>query len=117
LSEPKPRKKGSGGKRPGAGRRPGPNVLAYGEVKAVKAAKLRLPEGADEESQQLAGRSLQRIVDVMEARVSHLHAGNVLKAATRLREEVCGPLTQKVDVSGAVNVRFEIDLGESPKGG
>lgn len=94
----RPRK--NGGKRPGAGRKPGtPNTLAYGEVKAIKSAKLRLPDGADEQSQLLAGRSLQRIVDVMEGRVSYLEAGAVLKAATRIREEVCGPLTQKQEIA------------------
>lgn len=97
-----PRKKGSGGKRDGAGRPEGSNnTLRYGEVKAIRAANLRLPEGADEESHELAGRALQRIADVMECRVSHLHAGNVLKAATRLREEVCGPVAQKLEHSGA----------------
>lgn len=95
LTKPK---SGRGGRRPGAGRPPGTrNALEYGEAKAVNACKLRLPKDATPEAEYLAQRSLQRIVDVMEGGVSHLESGAVLKAATRLREEVCGPLTQKFE--------------------
>ena len=95
----KPRGK-NGGRRPGAGRPKGStNALGYGEAKAVHACKLRLPKDATPEAEYLAQRALQRIVDVMEGGVSHLESGSVLKAATRLREEVCGSLTQKVEHS------------------
>ncbi len=89
-----------GGPRPGAGRKPGKNTLEYGEVKALAAFKLRIPEGASPELENLAGRALERIVAVMEEKVNSFQARNVLSAATRLREEACGPLTQKVQVSG-----------------
>ena len=86
-----------GGKRPGAGRPPGVvEVLGRGEVKAIRAARLRVPEGIHPAAEEMAQRALERIVDVMEERVHHTQAGGVLKAATRLREEACGPLLQKV---------------------
>lgn len=86
-----------GGKRPGAGRpRGSENTLELGEVKAIKAANLRLPKDAPEPIKLLANRALERIVEVLEQQVHYTDAGNVLKAATRLREEACGPLMQKL---------------------
>lgn len=89
----------SGGRRKGAGRRKGSeNTLDYGEVAAIAAAKLRAPPAdAPPEVHQLAARALQRITDVMEAKVWEKQARNVLAAATRIREEACGLLTQKVE--------------------
>lgn len=90
-----------GGRRLGAGRRQGaPNSLAYGEVKAICVANLRVPEGAAPEAAALADRAQQRLIDVMEEGVGAFQASHVLKAATRIREEICGPLAQKLDVSG-----------------
>lgn len=94
--------KAKGGKREGAGRTPGtPNTLKYGEVKAVKVARLRVPESASDAAAALADRALQRIIDVMEEDVGAFKAGMVLKAATRIREEVCGPVAQKLNIAGA----------------
>jgi hypothetical protein len=88
----------SGGKREGAGRTKGSkNTLDYGEVRAIGAAKLRVPESAEEGVKRLADRALERIVDVLEERVWEGQARNVMAAATRIREETCGPLTQKVE--------------------
>lgn len=93
-------KKPPGGARPGAGRKPGAtNALPYGAIKAVRAVNLRVPEGAPPEVAELANRALQRVVDVMEGRVK-VDSGGVLKAATLLREEVCGPVAQKLSVGG-----------------
>lgn len=89
-----------GGVREGAGRKEGTkNTLGYGEVKATKAAKLRVPEALDEDSKRLAAHALQRIVDVMDGDVHAFDAGHVLKAATHVRLETCGPVTQKVEHS------------------
>lgn len=104
-----------GGKRPGAGRPAGSkNVLGFGEVRAIKAARLRVPETATAEAAELADRAQQRIIDVMEGSVHYMEAGNVLKAATRLREEICGPVAQKHEVTGkdGAPISFRIDLGE-----
>jgi hypothetical protein len=99
-------KKPPGGPRKGSGRPEGtPNTLEYGEVKAVKVSGLRIPEGTPEAHVELADRALEKIVDIMEGRVSYLSASHVLKAATRLREEVCGPIAQKHEVSGSVSIR------------
>lgn len=94
-------KRKHGGKRPGAGRPLGSkNVLGLGEVKALKAAGLRVPKDAPEGHRELADEALQRIVDVMRGDVSYLEAGGVLKASTHIRAEICGELTKKVEASG-----------------
>lgn len=90
-----------GGKRPGAGRPKGAtNALPAGAVAAIKAARLRVPADATPEAAQLAGRALERIIDVMEDRCG-MGSFAVLGAARALREEVCGPLKQKVEHTGA----------------
>lgn len=101
-----------GGKRLGAGRPKGSkNTLDYGEVAAIAAAKLRPPPpDAPPEVQQLAARALQRIADVMEEKVWERQGRNVLAAATRIREEACGPLTQKVDVTGSLQGMSDEEL-------
>lgn len=89
-----------GGKRAGAGRPLGvKNTLALGEVAAVKAAGLRVPESATPEHRALANRALERIAAVMEEKVSYLQATPVLKASTTIREEICGPVKQRVEHS------------------
>lgn len=95
-----PNGKPNGGKRPGAGRKPGSrNTLPLGAVAAVRSAGLRVPDSATEAQRQLADRALVRVADVLEEGVSSFQAGHVLKAATILREEVCGPAKQKVEHS------------------
>jgi hypothetical protein len=95
-----PNGKPNGGKRQGAGRPAGSkNTLELGEVRAIKAAGLRIPEHATEEQRNLADRAQQRIIDVMEEGVHYLSATSVLKAATHLREEICGAVKQKVEHS------------------
>lgn len=90
-----------GGKRQGAGRKEGSkNALPAGTVKAIKAARLRVPDDASPEAGELAGRALERIIDVMEDRVG-FGGFAVLSAARAIREEVCGPVKQKVEHTGA----------------
>ncbi len=92
-------KKPPGGARQGAGRpKGGTNAMEYGEVAAIAATKLRPPPpDAPPEVHKLAARALQRIVHVMEEGVWYQNGRNVLAAATRVREEACGLLTQKVE--------------------
>lgn len=90
-----------GGKREGAGRPAGSkNVLELGAVRAIKAARLRVPETVTPEAADLADRAQQRIIDVMEEQVHFTSAPSVLKAATRIREEICGVLSQRHEVTG-----------------
>lgn len=91
----------NGGKRDGAGRKAGTkNALALGEVAATKAAGLRVPESATPAQRALADRALQRIAAVMEERVGGFASTAVLKAATHIREEICGAVKQKIEHSG-----------------
>lgn len=101
--------RGRGGKRPGAGRPPGSsNALEYGEVKALRVAGLRVPKDASDEARKLADYAQARIIDVMAGEVDSFAAGNVLKAATHLRSEICGPVAQKTEISGANGAPLEV---------
>ncbi|RKH09007.1 hypothetical protein D7X74_30460 [Corallococcus sp. CA047B] len=107
-------RKPPGGARPGAGRPKGTrNALPYGAVQAVEAVSLRVPASAEPAAKALADRAFQRVVDVLEERVGFQQAGHVLKAATIIREEVCGPLAQKLEHSGPDGqaLSITIDLG------
>jgi hypothetical protein len=94
-----------GGKREGAGRPPGSrNTLPTGTVRALKAQRLRVPADASPEAAEVAGRALERLVDVLEGRVRSHKALATLKAVAMVREEVCGPIEKKLRVSGAMSV-------------
>lgn len=94
-------RKPPGGARPGAGRPEGStNALPMGTIQAIKALNLRVPEGASDAAKALANRALERVVDVLEEGVDFRQAGAVLKAATLVREEICGPMAQKHEVGG-----------------
>lgn len=88
-------------------------MLPKGAIQAVKALGLRVPEGTDPALREVADRAFQRVVDVLEERVGFQQAGHVLKAATVLREEVCGPLAQTVKHTGPNGeaLAINIDLG------
>lgn len=105
-----------GGKRTGAGRPKGSkNTLNYGEVAAIAAAKLRPPSpDAPPEVHQLAARALERIADVMEEKVWERQGRNVLAAATRIREEACGPIVQKVQHAGANGEALVVEIRKEP---
>lgn len=99
-----------GGKRPGAGRpRGSKNILPAGAVAAIKACGLRVPKDATPAERELADRALQRVADVMEEQVSSFQSFAVLTAARTIREEVCGPVVKKVDVSGSITVTVDRD--------
>lgn len=103
-----------GGSRPGAGRKPGSNdVLPRGAVEAVKAVRLRIPDGTPQEAEDIANRALQRVVDVMDGKV-HYGARDVLTAAAMVRNEVCGPIEQRVKTHHDVNIRV-VDPYAEPK--
>lgn len=81
-------------------------------MKALRVSRLRVPEGAPEAHGFLADTALGRIIDVMMEQVTGPDAGNVLKAATRIREEVCGPLAQKHEVAGEGGGPLVVEIRE-----
>jgi hypothetical protein len=75
------------------------------EQRAVKVCAprgIRSPKDLPPEHQALADRALQRIVDVMEEEVHSKRAKGVLSAAIEIREEICGPKTQKISIEGSL---------------
>lgn len=102
---------GNGGKRPGAGRPKGSTeAVPRAEVRAIKACGLRLPENAKPEAAVAAEAAWERIADVMLERVHFTSAGHVLKAAIHIREEVCGPVTQRHEHAVKVEPVSDSDL-------
>jgi hypothetical protein len=98
-------RKPPGGSRPGAGRPSGRNVLPYGAVKAIKALRHRVPEGTPDKLADLADRALERVAEVMEGEIlDPMLASAVLRASTRIRDEVCGPPKQVVHHEGKVTL-------------
>lgn len=95
-------KRKHGGKRPNAGRPSGStNSLPYGAVEAIRSLRLRVPKDAHPDAINLAGEALEAIAKVMRGVVPASAAGNTLKAAALIRNEVCGPVTQKLEHTGA----------------
>ena len=93
--------KPNGGKREGSGRPKGSkNVLAQGETAAVKALGLRVPEGARPEHRAIADEAFETIVSVMRGEVYDPQVAAIRRnAAKDLREEICGPIKQKIELS------------------
>lgn len=101
----------SGGKRGGSGRPNGArNALPYGGKQAIDACRFRVPDDASDEQIMLADRSLQRIVDCMEGRVFPEMLTGILKAATWVRTEACGPMAQKVEHSGPNGGELKVSI-------
>lgn len=90
-----------GGAREGAGRKEGSrNALALGEVRALKSLRVRVPENAPPELADVADEAFSAIVGVMRAEVFDPGMAQArLRAAAMVREEVCGPIKQKVEHS------------------
>lgn len=103
-----------GGKREGAGRPKGAtSVLPRGTIKAIKVAGLRVPDDASPEARELADVAQQRLIDVMCEKVSPFASNSVLTAARHLREEICGPIPKKHELTGkdgAPLLDFGVDL-------
>ncbi len=74
--------------------------LPRGSRGAIKAIRHRVPHGTPEEVATAADEAFGRIVDVMRGNVRK-GAGDVLRAATAVRAEVCGPIVQKLEHTGA----------------
>lgn len=94
------KKGGHGGKREGAGRTPGiKEVLPRGAVAAIRAMRHRVPEGTDEALAALADEALMSVVGVMR-KPARRGALVGLMAAKAVREEVCGPIPKKHELTG-----------------
>lgn len=103
--------KAKGGARQGAGRPEGSfNALNLGEVGAVKAAGLRVPATASPQERDLADECLDTITRVMRGQVSYLEAPVRLKASAVLREEICGPVAQKHELTGKDGERLRVSI-------
>lgn len=98
MSEPKRQR---GGKRPGAGRPAGStNALEYGEARAVKALRLRVPEATPEPVAAVADEAFETVVRMMRGEEFDASMAAVkLRAAAMVREEICGPVKQRVEVN------------------
>jgi hypothetical protein len=106
-------KKPPGGARPGAGRPKGShNALGYGEVQALRTLRHRVPEGTHPQLADVAGEALEKIVAVMREEVGWQESAGVLKAATLVRQEVCGPMTSKHEVTGEGGGALVVEVRE-----
>jgi len=115
----------SGGARPGAGRPPGSrNVLPYGAVKAIRAAKFRVrkeylddPKLCDPVTE-VAGYSFERTVQVLAGTIHSRKAPSVLKAAVAVREELCEPVVKETKFTGSISIADAVAqaAGKVPKG-
>ena len=72
--------------------------LPHGMVKLVKQLNHRVPADANEGQRAVANRAFERVVNVMEGKVSFRQAPSVLKAAMYAREEICGPVPKELNV-------------------
>lgn len=96
-------KKPPGGPRPGAGRPPGSHALALGEVSAVKALGLRVPEGTKPEHVAVADEAFETIVKIMRGEVRDPAMAAIRRnTAKDVREEICGPVKQKIEHTHAL---------------
>lgn len=78
--------------------------LPHNAVKSLRESKFRVPDDASPEAAELAGYCIQRYVDLMAGIVPYRKSATVFKAAQALREEICGPVAQKVEVKGSLSL-------------
>jgi hypothetical protein len=107
----KPRKKRTDGQVPPIKKKGSTEPLPKGSIRAIRAVKLRVPDGASEEHSDLAEEAFQGIVGVMRGDtkyIEHIPVHDRLRAMTIVREEVCGPIAQKVEVTGTVDLTTKI---------
>ena len=92
-----------------------------GELGALRGLQARVPTEASEEDRELADAARDTIVSVMLGQVHPAHSHSRLLAAKYVREEICGPIAQKLVHTGpdgnAPVVEFKVILGppEQPK--
>jgi hypothetical protein len=70
-----------------------------GAVKALRSLNLRKPADMTDDQRRLLGETEDAIVRVMRGKVHGSIATPVLKAAVTVRDEIVGPIAQKVDAT------------------
>ena len=108
---------GNGGRRPGAGRPKGSkNALPLGAVSAIRALNLRVPDNAKPEAADLANEALETVVAVMrgEERSPGLAFAR-LASARAVREEVCGKVADKSEITGKDGGALEVVIRDLSK--
>ena len=102
---------GHGGARAGAGRTKGAkNALPQGAVMAIKALRHRVPDDLPEDVLAAADDSLGVVVAVMRGEIVD-GARDRLTAAAMVREEICGPVPKKHELTGKDGGPVVIDFG------
>ena len=71
----------------------------------MKALRHRVPRGTPPELEALADEALDTVAQVMRGEVWFQEAGPRLRAATIIREEVCGRVEDRLAVTGGVTIR------------
>lgn len=81
-------------------------------MQALRTLKHRVPDGTHPTLAAVAGEALEKIVSVMREEVGWQESAGVLKAATLVRQEVCGPLAQKHEVAGEGGGPLVVEIRE-----
>lgn len=99
-----------GGARPGAGRPKGSrDALPRGVVSILR---LRVPPDATPEAAALADEALNAVADVMRNDWKVQGAAQKLAAAQHVREEICGPVPKRSEITGANGGPLEFTVKE-----
>lgn len=97
-----------GGARKGAGRPKGSrDVLPRGVVSILR---LRVPPDATPEAAALADEALTAVADVMRKDWVTKGSAAKLAAAQHIREEVCGPVPKRTEISGPQGAPLTITI-------
>lgn len=77
--------------------------------------KHRIPEGSPPELAALAGLALARICSVLLGQVGFRKAPTVLKAATAIREELCGSIPKSMSIDGSLAFSFSAAVRQAQR--
>jgi hypothetical protein len=72
-------------------------------VGAIKALRHRIPVGTPEDLAEVADEAFSTVVDVMRGKVGHEVTAR-LNASRYVREEICGPIAQRVELEVGKNL-------------
>jgi hypothetical protein len=87
------------------------NALPLGAVGAIKSLRRTPPEGAPQEDLDLAEETFATVVKVMRGDTLVGLALPRLKAATLIRDEVCGPMVRRVEIADPHGIVPRIQAG------
>lgn len=95
-------------------------TITAAERRALRSLDLETPRGIrqprdlDPQLAAMADRAFERIVDVMEERVPEKKQKGVLTAAAMVREEILGPIAQKMEVEGNLEHILLASMANTP---